>query len=188
MRDRLLSQASYPAFPNDVPTAPLLSISLRDLESGVGEASNRLSQACQDFGFFYLDLEGDLGEALLREAEELDALQQLFFDIPHEEKDQYGRDKVDPFFSYRWVACKDGVKDHLGRPGRREMYSVSQNARLSGHSRQMRADPLKAQGGRLCQSPQFSSRATSHGRLHPAPVLLLHEALPRGGLVTTATL
>ena len=121
----MLSHGDYPAFPDDVPTAPLLSISLRELDSDAGEASNRLFQACQDFGFFYLDLQGfDLGEAILRESEELHTLQQVFFDIPHHEKDVFGRDKVDPFFSYRWSACRDGVRDHLDRPGRREMYSV----------------------------------------------------------------
>ena len=52
-------------------------------------------------------------------------MQQEFYALPHEVKDVYGRDKVDPFYSYRWTQCADGIKDMWDRPGRREMYSVS---------------------------------------------------------------
>ena len=119
----------YPPFPKDLPTAPLGSISLQTLEdasSSFPECAT-LFEACRTLGFFYLDLTGsELGESILRESEELNKLQQQFYALPHESKDEYGQDKVDPFFSYRWTQCTDGVRDAWGRPGRREMYSVSE--------------------------------------------------------------
>ena len=119
----------YPPFPTDLPTASLGSISLYALQSSPPSLpeSSKLFTACQTLGFFYLDLTGsDLGESILREAEDLHALQQEFYALPHEVKDEYGRDRVDPFFSYRWTQCMEGVEDVWGRPGRREMYNVSQ--------------------------------------------------------------
>ena len=117
----------YPPFPTDLRTASLGSISLPLLQSSPPSLaeSSKLFMACRTLGFFYLDLTGsDLGDSILREAEDLHALQQDFYALPHEVKDEYGRDKVDPFFSYRWTQCTEGVEDIWGRPGRREMYNV----------------------------------------------------------------
>jgi isopenicillin N synthase-like dioxygenase len=95
-------------FPDNVPTAPLLQISLEKLLGGDGEERERLWKACCDLGFFYLDLrrtsptgsgnkaatsnyggtEVD-GEALLRFAEELFLVQKSFFKLPVEEKQKY---------------------------------------------------------------------------------------------------
>lgn len=117
----------YPPFPSDLATAPLESISLHRLRTSdpfATECSN-LFAACRNLGFFYLDLAGsELGEKIVREAEQLHILQQEFYALPHEVKDECGQDKVDPFFSYRWTACTDGVRDVWGRHGRREMYNV----------------------------------------------------------------
>ena len=121
-----------PPFPPDLPTAPLLSISLKELQSSQPSSSSdssKLFAACRDLGFFYLDLTGsELGESILLEAEKLHTLQQDFYALPHEVKDQYGQDKVDPFYSYRWTQCEKGSLDVWGRPGRREMYSVRQRS------------------------------------------------------------
>ncbi|KAF2483221.1 hypothetical protein BDY17DRAFT_297044 [Neohortaea acidophila] len=108
-----------PPFPSDLSTVSLDSISLDELQSSnPSQAETKLFAACQDIGFFYLPLEdSELGRNILREAEDLHALQQRFFALPSHAKDEYGRDKVDPFFSYRWTPCPDGV-------GRREMYSL----------------------------------------------------------------
>lgn len=126
----------YPPFPSDLPTAALGSISLQQLQSSSAatDDSSKLFTACRDLGFFYLDLTtSQLGREILREAEALHALQQEFYALPHADKDEYGQHAVDPFFSYRWTACADGVEDCWGRAGRREMYSV----RRSIHQRQM---------------------------------------------------
>lgn len=110
----------YPPFPPDLPTAPLESISLAKLEAGDEDELTDFFNSCCDLGFSYLALtSSELGESIVRDAESLHVLQQEFFALPHEVKDEYGRDKVDPFFSYRWTACQDGVKDVWNRPGRR---------------------------------------------------------------------
>jgi isopenicillin N synthase-like dioxygenase len=45
-----------PPFPNDVPIAPLLRISLSKLVAGDQGEIHRLWEACSQLGFFYLDL------------------------------------------------------------------------------------------------------------------------------------
>jgi hypothetical protein len=84
---------SLSAFPPDLRTAPLESISLSNLEAGDQDVSCIFFDACRNLGFFYLDLTGsELGESIIRDAESLHALQQDFFALPHEIKDKYGRD------------------------------------------------------------------------------------------------
>jgi hypothetical protein len=51
-----LSFLDLPPFPEDVPTAPLLRISLSKLTQGDLGEIDRLWQACRELGFFYLDL------------------------------------------------------------------------------------------------------------------------------------
>lgn len=119
------SHEACPPFPSDLPTAGLLSISLGQLQENSSSESGKLFAACQDLGFFYLDLtDSDLGKAIIDNAEHLHLLQQHFYSLPHKSKDDFGQDKVDPFFAYRWTGCEGDVKDAWGRPGRREMYSV----------------------------------------------------------------
>lgn len=48
-----------PPFPDDVPTSPLLKISLTNLLRHDKEEEQRLWEACCDLGFFYLDLQSD---------------------------------------------------------------------------------------------------------------------------------
>lgn len=47
-----------PPFPSNVPVAPLLRISLRQLLTGERSEVDRLWKACRELGFFYLDLRG----------------------------------------------------------------------------------------------------------------------------------
>jgi isopenicillin N synthase-like dioxygenase len=51
-----LSFPDLPPFPEDVPTAPLLRISLSKLTRGEREEIDKLWEACCELGFFYLDL------------------------------------------------------------------------------------------------------------------------------------
>lgn len=84
-----------PPFPDNVPTAPLLRISLRKLVDGDAEELDRVWKACCDLGFFYLDLRmGDEqkdinGEALLDDAYSLFKVGEGLFDLPLEEKRRY---------------------------------------------------------------------------------------------------
>lgn len=53
-----LNFLDLPPFPEDVPTAPLLRISLSKLTIGDREEISKLWKACCELGFFYLDLRG----------------------------------------------------------------------------------------------------------------------------------
>lgn len=128
----------YPPFPSDLPTASLESISLSRLQSGDAAESSKLFDSCRNLGFFYLDLTGcQLGERVICLAESLHELQQEFFALPHQDKDQYGRDKVDQFYSYRWTACSDGVRDAWGRPARRVSILTMNQARTPAYEAEL---------------------------------------------------
>ena len=114
----------YPAFPDDITTAPLISISLARLEAGDEFESKALFEACKNLGFFYMELEGSsLGGRIGDGAEKLHQIQQKFFKRPNEEKEIYAREKIDPFFGYRIAPLKEKYDD--GTPKRNETYNVS---------------------------------------------------------------
>ena len=69
-----------PAFPDDIPTAPLVHLSLSKLLSYDREESSRFFSVCKSLGFFYLQLDTPSGRALDGEAERLFTIgEQLFF-------------------------------------------------------------------------------------------------------------
>jgi isopenicillin N synthase-like dioxygenase len=113
----------YPPFAEGVTTAPLVSISLAKLETDDTAESQAFFRASKELGFFYLNMEGSaLGEKIVSEAEQLHRVQQEFSKLPDEEKDQFAREKLDPFFGYRLLhegKNKDGVIE------RDETYNVS---------------------------------------------------------------
>ncbi len=79
-----------PPFPPDIPTAPLLQLSIKKLQHGDSEESNRLFEACKDLGFFHLDLRGSAeGEMNLKAADELFGVGKELFDLDLEEKSKY---------------------------------------------------------------------------------------------------
>lgn len=108
--ESMVDNASFddcPPFPNNVPTCPLLRISLKKLLEGDAVEQDRLWSASCDVGFFYLDLrtgpaelvdenEGKYvvdGEALIEEADritkEVVMAKDGFFNLPLEEKVKY---------------------------------------------------------------------------------------------------
>ena len=96
-----------PPFPNTVFTAPLLRVSLEKLLAGDAEEQDRVWQACQDLGFFYLDMRvsddthdsGLLnGNAILADADQLFKTGEGFFDLPVEEKKQYDFTERNSYF------------------------------------------------------------------------------------------
>ncbi len=113
----------YPPFPAELSTAPLVSVSLAKLEASDGAESKAFFNACRSLGFFYLDTTGSpLGRTLVAEAEQLNDLQANFFKLPNQQKEEYAREKVDPFFGYRHGdlgTCHDD-----GTPKRNESYNV----------------------------------------------------------------
>ena len=123
----------YPPFPDNITTAPLVSISLSKLEDGDEAESEAFYDACKSLGFFYLQLEGsELGESIVHEAEQLNRIMKEFYARPEEEREDYLREKIDAFFGYRRSELK--VKKDDGSTQYHMLYNVrpycSYNVRL----------------------------------------------------------
>jgi isopenicillin N synthase-like dioxygenase len=114
-----------PPFPNDVPVAPLLTVSLRKLlGSPDGEEHERLFAAAKGLGFFYLDMRGTpVGEALIKEADTMFDLMTAFFDLPFEEKQRYDLANRGLYFGYKGIGQE--FLDAAGTKDRNEQYNVS---------------------------------------------------------------
>lgn len=92
---------SVPPFPDDVPTAPIPTISLADLHSGNTVAAKCLLRACENLGFFLLDLRGDkLGEAVVNEVDSLFGVAKDIMNLPDEVKAKYPHDVPKSFLGY----------------------------------------------------------------------------------------
>ena len=117
------SHSILPPFAEGLSTAPLVSISFAKLESGDQETSEAFFKACKELGFFYLDMFGsELGEQIVTESEKLNELQKVFFKMPFEIKNKYGRPHLDPFYAYRYYPLE--AKDANGEPLKNENYNV----------------------------------------------------------------
>lgn len=119
-----------PPFAEGIKTAPLVSIKFAELEAGEKDASAAFFKACKELGFFYLDMfDSELGEKIVTEAEQINTMQQEFFNMPYEVKDKYGRPHLHPFYAYRYGELDE--KDENGTPLRAESYNVRPSFRHS---------------------------------------------------------
>jgi isopenicillin N synthase-like dioxygenase len=117
------SHHQYPPFAEGLTTAPLVSISLAKLESEDEAESSAFYRASKELGFFYMDMEGSsLGEKIVAQAEQLHVVQKQFHKLPDEVKEEYLREKIDPFFGYRILGERE---QEDGTMGRNENYNVS---------------------------------------------------------------
>jgi isopenicillin N synthase-like dioxygenase len=92
------------SFPDDVPTAPLLTLSFDKLAARDPEETPRLLAASLDTGFFYLDLRNsEDGESILEIADKLFNLAKEIFNIPAQEKEQAETGRG--FVATRSVVC-----------------------------------------------------------------------------------
>lgn len=110
-----------PPFPEDVPTAPLLRLSLKKLLARDADEVRRFTSACEDLGFFYLNLEGP-GDALLSEADALFQIGKDLFNLPLEEKKKYNFTHFKTYFGYKHMGAN--VTDQDGSMDRNEFYNV----------------------------------------------------------------
>lgn len=110
-----------PAFPDDVPTAPLLRLSLAKLLERDATEQDRFVRACEDLGFFYLDLSGP-GDSILTDADQLFQVGEQLFDLPVEEKQEYDFSHKDSYFGYKGFGAS--VIDRNGTLDRNEFYNV----------------------------------------------------------------
>ncbi|KAK6380673.1 uncharacterized protein PV06_09834 [Exophiala oligosperma] len=116
-----------PLFPNDVPTAPLLRLSLAKLINRDHDEINRFVRACEDLGFFYLDLSGP-GDSLLADADLLFQVGEQLFDLPVDEKKKYDFMHKNSYFGYKGFGAN--VVDRHGNLDRNEFYNVSKDDML----------------------------------------------------------
>jgi len=130
-----------PVFPDNVPTAPLLRISLPKLLDHDEEEQNRCWQACRELGFFYLEVRNTRhsdngteqnnntavdGDALLQDVDELFEVMQDFYDLDVSEKIKYDFKDQGSYFGYKGYG--EGYVDKQGTKDRNEFYNVHQSS------------------------------------------------------------
>jgi hypothetical protein len=142
--------AELPPFPAEIPTAPLLRVSLARLLQRDTVEQERCWKACCDLGFFYLDLRDSQspfnehhesrddnehtklstqmrssidGQKLLHDADVLFEVMKDFFDLPVEEKMKYDFAEQGSYFGYKGYGA--GVVDKTGTRDKNEFYNVS---------------------------------------------------------------
>jgi isopenicillin N synthase-like dioxygenase len=123
------SGSALPPFPDDIPVAPLVTISLRELEKSISTAEHEhLFSAAKSLGFFYLDLQGTTeGEKLLKQADALFDLMNDFFSLPVEEKTKFDFAAKKIYFGYKGIGKE--VVDGKGTRDKNELYNVTQSLR-----------------------------------------------------------
>ncbi|RAL06155.1 putative oxidoreductase, 2OG-Fe(II) oxygenase family [Aspergillus ibericus CBS 121593] len=121
-----MSTNNLPPFPSNVPTAPLVRLSLSKLQSHDVAESQRLLQACEDIGFFYLDLQDStIGANLLTLADELFTLGENLFSLSLKEKQKFDFARQDSYHGYKAQGAV--VVDRQGNLDANEFYNVSKN-------------------------------------------------------------
>ncbi|KAJ5246327.1 hypothetical protein N7468_001310 [Penicillium chermesinum] len=113
-----------PPFPDDVPTAPLLRLSLDKLLAGDTEECERLFRSSTDIGFFYLDLR-DAGKQLLADANQLFTVGEQIFGLSLEEKKRYDFSAQNSYFGYKGQGAS--IVDKAGNLDRNEFYNASKD-------------------------------------------------------------
>ncbi|KAK2762011.1 hypothetical protein FQN53_007594 [Emmonsiellopsis sp. PD_33] len=174
--------AGIPPFPDDVSCAPLFRLSLQKLLDNEEAEVRRFCSACEDLGFFYLDLRGtQTGDVILEDADKLFGIGQRLFELELDEKRQYDFSKKSSYFGYKETGA--GVVDKDGNRDRHEFYNVSKDDILGI------SDPLPAPDVLTQSRPLFKSFMTnahsivtiilnllnSHLNLPPSTLANLHR-------------
>lgn len=115
--------SGFPPFPNNVPAAPLLRLSLGKLVARDPTECERLFQASVEIGFFYLDLQdSDHGVPLLGDADTLFAVGERLFELSLEEKKTFDFSAQNSYFGYKGQGTT--AVDKAGNLDRNEFYNV----------------------------------------------------------------
>jgi len=126
---REFNPSAYPPFPDHLPTASLITISLSNLLGDDSSEANRLFEACKTEGFFYLNLKDTEAAPLVELSERLAGLAEDTFKIPQEEKDLCVPEPG-TIFGYKKRGMT--VTDKEGTPDTAEFFNISKNDMLSG--------------------------------------------------------
>lgn len=163
--------STAPAFPDDVPTAPLLRLSFAKLKDADPEEIQRLVRACEDLGFFYLDLRGP-GDEILADADKLFTVGEHLYDLPLEEKKQYDFMHKNSYFGYKGYGAN--VVDKSGRTDRNEFYNVCQPYNLALDSANDRTGLKRRHHG-----TQRTTPSTRSPRFTTPTLQIIHDLRPR---------
>lgn len=118
------SFGSLPPFPDDVPTMPLDRLSLAKLRQHDSEEYKKFCCACEDIGFFYLDLRTqEEGDSILSLADELFEISEQLFALDVQEKSKYDHSKKRSYYGYKPLGA--GQVDEKGNLDSVEFYNVS---------------------------------------------------------------
>lgn len=91
-----------PPFPDDIPTMPLDRLSLAKLIAHDSEEYHKFCRACEDVGFFYLDLRGqEQGDSILSQADILFKISEQLFALDFKEKSRYDHSKERSYYGYK---------------------------------------------------------------------------------------
>ncbi|PGH19571.1 hypothetical protein AJ80_03907 [Polytolypa hystricis UAMH7299] len=177
-----------PPFPDDVPTAPLLRLSLKRLLDRDSDEVQRFNRICEDLGFFYLDFRGtEPGDAILAEADELFNVNERLFKIDLEEKQKYDFSRQNSYFGYKEAGA--AVVDRQGNRDRNEFYNVSKDDML-GVSQPLPAPEILSNSRPLFKSFMVNAHSVvslvldllnEHLQLAPGALSDLHRFQSRSG-------
>lgn len=93
--------ASVPPFPDDVSCAQLPIVSLAKLSSHLELEIKAMFKACQQSGFFILDLNGDtVGEEMITELDRIFGVIAETMKLSHEDKEKYHANLPEKFWGY----------------------------------------------------------------------------------------
>lgn len=97
--------ARHPPFPSDVPVVQLECLSFTKIFARDAAECERLFQACQDIGFFLLNLRGtEEGETMLKHAETAFTLTEQIHELDQDELKRYAFKPPADLFGYGWFA------------------------------------------------------------------------------------
>ncbi|OAP58831.1 hypothetical protein AYL99_06128 [Fonsecaea erecta] len=116
-----------PPFPADLVHAPIAEISSKKLLEKHPASTAAVLEACQTYGFFYLDMaDSEPGRELLTEADQLYDLSKEALALPFEEKDKYDFRKTHSFFGYK-PAGTVKLTDKSQRPDSTEFFNIGKD-------------------------------------------------------------
>ncbi|ROW11900.1 hypothetical protein VPNG_04905 [Cytospora leucostoma] len=141
MASQKLFQA-IPPFPDDLPTASMRTISLQSLKSGDEAAAASLMAACQELGFFLLDLDGDsLGNELINNIDQMFLAGKEIMNLPSGVKAHYLNDAPKSFLGRERFKPRGSAKTETDKPDRFEWFNIGQDG-LVGNTALQPLPPL----------------------------------------------
>ncbi|KAJ5611874.1 hypothetical protein N7528_008979 [Penicillium herquei] len=174
--------SQVPPFPSDRHLVALPKVSLQKLHNTAAEESQLLFEACQNWGFFLLDLQdSEKGKELLGLAEKMFDLANKTFDLDQSVLDSYAykpphdltgrRSTTDESPKYRRYKRKGQLKTDDGKMDRIELYSINQDDILGNRPPRRNADTIEAKRSELRQFIE-----TSNDVIEPQSILTFVDA------------